>query len=214
MLAAVGAVIAWRTFLRSEKWKQAEFLAREMKDFFGTEKVQTALLMVDWGLRRIKLLENSANDGGHVKVDRRLQVLALRPHTLLAQGSDEEGKGRFTREQAAIRDCYDALLDGLERFGNYLKTKLVQVDDLKPYIGYWIDDIEGPAENLPDAAWSAALLTYIEFYRFGGVQYLFEAFNKPIGPGSTAYIRFLSQMEDKELARQLAASVAKKELQQ
>jgi hypothetical protein len=178
-----------------------------MKEFFDNSRVQTALVMVDWGLRRIKLLEDSANDGGYVIVDRVMQVGALRPHVLLARGSDEIGRGRFTREEAAIRDHYDALLDGLERFGNCLRTKLVRVENMEPYIGYWIDDIHSEAENPADAAWTAALLTYIDFYRFRGVQYLFKAARKPIDPQSESYRRSLVQMEDRELADRFTACV-------
>jgi hypothetical protein len=77
VLATSGAIVAWQTFLRSERWKEAEFLAREMKDFFGDQRVQTALIMVDWNLRRVKLLEDTAEDGGNVIVDRMMQVRAL-----------------------------------------------------------------------------------------------------------------------------------------
>jgi hypothetical protein len=174
-----------------------------MKDFFGDERVSRALQMVDWGLRRIQLLEESTTNNGLVVVDRALQVRALKPHVLLARGSDEIGVGRFTPEEASIRDHYDALLDGLERLGNFLKTKLVSVEMLTPYIGYWIEDIHSGAENADDAAWSAALLTYIDFYRFRGVRSLFEAFGKPIDPSSIAYRRSLEGMEDRDLAERL-----------
>jgi hypothetical protein len=135
VLAASGALITWRTFLRAEDWKTAEFLAREMKEFFADQRVKTALVMVDWGLRRIKLLDDAAYDGGNVIVDRMMQAMALRPHVLLSRGSDESGVGHFSQEEAAVRDCYDALLDGLERFGNYVNTKLVRVDRMEAYIG-------------------------------------------------------------------------------
>jgi hypothetical protein len=165
--------------------------------------------MVDWGLRTVKLLPDSANDGGNITVDRKMQVQALRPHILLIPGSDEVGTGRFTREEASIRDHYDTMLDGFERFGNYLKTKLVRVDNMEPYLGYWINDIHAESENLADAAWTAALLTYIQFYGFYGVQYLFQAFGKEIGPDSEAYRRALAKMEDQDLAARLAASLRK-----
>jgi hypothetical protein len=207
VLATSGAIVAWQTFLRSQRWKEAEFLAQEMKDFFADQRVQTALTMVDWGLRRMKLLEDAAADGGNILVDRIMQVRALRPHVLLARGSDEIGKGRFAPEEAAIRDRYDALLDGLERFGNYLSTKLVRIENMKPYIGYWLDDIHADAENAADAAWTACLLTYIDFYRFRGVQELFKAAGKPIDPTSEAYRRSLAQMQDRDLAAQLTACV-------
>jgi len=202
-LALSGAVVGWRTFLRSERWKEAEFLAREMKDFFGDERVRRALLMLDWGLRPIQLLGDNTAERGLVVVDRMMQVRALRPHVLLVRGSDEIGTGRFTAQEAAIRDHYDALLDGLERFGNFLTTKLVRVETMTPYIGYWVEDIHSEAENAADAAWTASLMTYIDFYRFRGVQYLFEAFEMPIGPESAAYRRSLAAMEDRELAEQL-----------
>jgi len=209
LLALSGAIVGWRTFLRSERWKEAEFLAREMKEFFGDERVRKALVMVDWGLRRIQLLDPAAPNGGYVTVDRALQVRALRPHVLLVYDADEAGAGRFTAEEAVIRDQYDGLLDGLERLGNFLETKLARVETLTPYIGYWIDDIQSEPESAPDAAWKAALLTYIDFYRFQGVQYLFEAFGKPIGPDSTAYRRSLSAMEDRDLAEKLRLSLVR-----
>src|SRR5260370_1993045 len=202
-LALSGAVVAWRTFLRSERWEEAEFLARGMKDFFGDERVRRALLMVNWGLRTIQLLGETTADHGLVVVDRMMQVQALRPHVLLVRGSDEIGRGRFTAQEAAIRDHYDALLDGLERLGNFLKTKLVRVETMTPYIVYWVEDIHSEAENAADAAWTAALMTYIDFYRFRGVQYLFEAFKMPIDPQSDAYRRSLAAMEDRELAEKL-----------
>lgn len=159
VLAISGAIVTWRTFLWSERWKEAEFLAREMKAFFEDERVQKAMVMLGWGLRPIKILGSADVAGGFVSVDRMLQVQALRPHVLLLRGSDEVGIGRFTLGEAAIRDHYDALLDGLERFGNRLQTKLVRVETMKPYIGYWVDDIHSEAEHAADAAWTAALLT-------------------------------------------------------
>jgi hypothetical protein len=210
VLAISGAIVTWQTFLRSERWKEAEFLAREMKEFFDDQRIQKALVMVDWGLRPIQLLGNADADGGFVIVDRMLQVQALRPHVLLLRGSDEIGRGRFTPAEAAIRDHYDALLSGLERFGNYLRTKLIRVETMEPYIGYWVDDIHSDAENAADAAWTAALLTYIDYYRFRGVQDLFTAFGKPIDPSSEAYLRSLAKMEDRDLAAKLEGCVKKK----
>jgi hypothetical protein len=40
------------------------------------------------------------------------------------------GGAAFSREEAAVRDCYDKWLDGMNRYGNYLSGELVSVDDL------------------------------------------------------------------------------------
>jgi hypothetical protein len=229
-LSVVAGIVAFASFRRSEKWKRAEFLAKEMKDFFEDERVQKALQFIDWGARRVQLLPPENKDSGFVRVTRGLQVSALRPHTFLKKGAldpemadsdtemiapDDEMTGKwvvkqgetFRPEEVVIRDCYDTLLDGLERFSSYVKTGLIEVRALRPYIGYWIDDIHAPTSNQTDAAWTAALLTYISFYRFKGVLDLFKAFDRRIDPSSEAYRGFLTMMRDQDYAAKLADSV-------
>jgi len=217
---AVGSFVVFSiglsTYLRTEKWKRAEFLANEMKEFFSTPRVQKTFLLIDWGCREVQLLEDRSADEGRVIVTRQMQTMGLRPHVLLNRtGSDPEvftvddgvsGVG-FTRAEAAIRDCYDAFLDGLERFSSYVETGLIDVASLRPYIGYWIADISSPTENADDAAWCAALLTYISFYRFDGVLRLFDAFGSGIRPSSATYISFLKHMADQKFASLLAGTV-------
>jgi hypothetical protein len=217
---AIGSLVAFgiavSTYYRTERWKRAEFLAKEMKEFFATPRVQRAMLLIDWGKRRIQLLEDLPAPEAIVTVDRAMQVRGLRPHVLVVgDGSDDEtmatsdvtGPDRFTHAEAAIRDCYDAFLDGLERFASYTKTGLIDVASLRPYIGYWVDDIAAPTTNRDDAAWCAALLTYISYYRFTGVLWLFKEFGRDIGPGSDIYKSFLRGMSDQVLAAALAKTV-------
>jgi hypothetical protein len=205
-------LMAVSKYWKAQKWKRAEFLAKEMKEFFDTPRVKTALLLIDWGSRRLHL----DDDEVFVLVDRQMQTMALRPHVLLDKtGSDAEvfsvdggsGLDGFTGPETAIRDCYDAFLDGLERFSSYVTTGLIDVSDLRPYLGYWIDDISSLTENPEDAGWCAALLTYITFYRFDGVLSLFDAFGTSIRPSSSAYISFLKLMVDQDLAVDLAGTV-------
>jgi len=111
--------------------------------------------------------------------------------------------GRYTSLEAAIRDCYDAYLDGLERFGSFLSTGLATVRTLRPYLGYWLDDLAARTKDPADAAWTAAVLTYIQFYKFEGVQQLMLAFGRDIAPGGRLYSSFTDAMDDKDLAKSL-----------
>jgi hypothetical protein len=203
--------IAVSTYYRTERWKRAEFLAHEMKEFLATVGVQRAMLLIDWGERRIRLLENVPEDQAIIPVDRAMQVRGLRPHIMVTgDESDTESmivtdsvdSDRFTQPEAAIRDCYDSFLDGLERFASY-----TNVASLRPYLGDWIDDISGPTNSPDDAAWNAALLTYISYYRFTGVLWLFNEFVKDISPTSETYHSFLKLMADQNFARALAHTV-------
>lgn len=208
--------IAVSTYYRTERWKRAEFLAREMKEFFANPGVQRAMLLIDWGERRIRLLENVPENQAVVPVNRAMQVRGLRPHIMITtNGPDSEAmvgrdgpeSDRFTQPEAAIRDCYDAFLDGLERFASYTKTGLTNVASLRPYLGYWIDSISEPTKSPEDAAWNATLLTYISFYGFSGVLWLFKEFGRDITPASEFYCSLLGAMADQEFAKALAGTV-------
>lgn len=212
----IAAVVAVRSFIRTEQWKRAEFLAREMKEFFANERVKTAFTLIDWGSRDVKLLDEGAEKNGRVLVTRQMQVRALLPHTLRKMASDEivlhvdpaaehseDVMRYYTSAEAAIRDCYDAFLDGLETFSSYVQTGLISIDHLRPYLQYWIDDIHAQTKDADDAAWSAALATYITFYRFEGVLSLFKKFDRDIRPTSNSYLSFISNMADRQLAENL-----------
>jgi hypothetical protein len=217
VIGYVGALTAFfvglAQYRRADYWKRAEFLAKDLKDFFNDKQVSTALTLMDWGARYVSLGVKEADAtaqhrGDETLVSRGLQCSALRPHTILNPGgasdsvmgssiaptaneitsgsmssSDESvtnapttGGAAFSPEEAAVRDCYDKLLDGLNRYGNYLFGELVSVDDLDPYLGYWIRDVASTECDGADAFWSLCLLAYIDFYAFLGVQSLFEGF--------------------------------------
>jgi len=50
--------IGLSTYLRTEKWKRAEFLANEMKEFFANSRLEKALFLIDWGSRELQLIED------------------------------------------------------------------------------------------------------------------------------------------------------------
>jgi hypothetical protein len=235
VIGYLGALTAFfvglAQYKRADYWKRAEFLAKDLKDFFNDKQVSTALTLMDWGARYVNLGVKKAeatvrHRGDETLVNRALQCSALRPHTILSSSGASEsemsssiiptanrstlrdmaadaalphsedretsesdsssdasgtnapttGGAAFSPEEAAIRDCYDKLLDGMNRYGNYLSGELVSVDDLDPYLGYWIRDVASTDCDGTDGFWSLCLLAYIDFYAFLGVQSLFAGF--------------------------------------
>lgn len=198
---AIAAGLGVRSYLRNEQWRRAEFLAKEIKEFLSSSRVQNALVIIDWSTRTIPLLGSS--ESGQVSVTRHMSTRALYPHSIDGENAkvemaviDGAHVRLYSPAEAAIRDCFDAFLDGLERFNDYREAELVTVKQLRPHFEYWIRDIAAPAESPEEAAWSAALLTYIRFYGYVGVMDLFEAFGYPIGVDSEIFQGFLKSMSD------------------
>jgi hypothetical protein len=230
-LAATAVAIAFGMFQyrKAEKWKRAEFLAREMRIFFDDPDVKNVLTMIDWAPRKINLFHaKDVEPKGWPAVTRALQISALRPHTLLVQdgGSDSESDGgnesagragetlaemrpSFTREEVRIRDGYDRFLDSLERFSSHLQSGLVTRQELNSYLKYWIDDMAAYTENSDDATWTCALFAYIEFYSFENVQKLFRAYGYNIAVSGKLFRDLGAVAQDSRIPRQLAEECQK-----
>jgi hypothetical protein len=216
-----GAIAAFSfavfQYRRAERWRRTEFIAKEIKDFESDPTVQNALLMIDWGARRINLF-NVPNPKfkNLVKITREVQWKALLPHPLkkkypeyqtfppsndISKSKDYHRK-TFTDEEAKIRDTYDVFLTRLDRFANFIMAGLISPDELRPFIIYWINAI---TENkyVEDVVWRYTLLTYINFYDYSGVKYLLDRYRKNIEWDSDICNALKDSIEDKILADRL-----------
>ena len=103
-------------YKKEKKWKKAEFVSKEIKEFKSDQAVKNVMLMLDWNEREINL-----SDDGTKKIfdiDTELSK-ALEPKTYRNE------KGGFTSEQALIRDYFDIFFDYLERFDSFIEVGLV-----------------------------------------------------------------------------------------
>src|SRR6185295_20218314 len=108
-LALLGAAIAFGSGLfqyrRAQQWKRAEWVAQEMKLLFGDPRVQAALLMIDWGSRRIPLYPDRENvSDRYVLLTNDTVARALMLHSERPEG--------FSDLEADIREAFDRALDG------------------------------------------------------------------------------------------------------
>jgi len=202
-------------YRRSEKWKRAEFVAKEIKEFESDAVVRNALLMIDWGVRKINLnfVPNEQFEN-YTEVTREMQRKALMPHACKtiddsdASNGDGEGPVRgFSSVEALIRDAYDTLLDYLERFGNFVRSGLVSKEEFEPYLTYWLQSMAANEGSKEDRAWRLALLTYISFYRYSGVRHLFRVYGMDIEPDGATYMALRNSLENEALSQQLYESV-------
>jgi hypothetical protein len=143
--------------------------------------------MIDWVSRRIQL----EKDKPPQLVTYEMRCLALRPYTLVESATDPASQtsppatenhvtfesteasssaggdspfGPYLTDEALIRDCYDALLDRLDRLGDYLEKRLMSASDMRPYIGYYVEDIAALTDDRTQAMWAVCFLTYVHFY--------------------------------------------------
>jgi hypothetical protein len=138
-----------------------------MKSLFGDPVVQAALLMIDWGSRRIPLYpDRQAESERSVRLTNEVVAAALMFH-------DERPEG-FSDVESDIRAAFDRFLDGLERFHSYVETGLVKLDDLRPYLSYWARNICRPRTPRPADHRVVRLKQYMQRYGFDNALNLLE----------------------------------------
>src|SRR5712691_4579235 len=159
LLTVIAATIAffvglWQ-YQRAQLWKRLEFVAAEITAFNSDWRARNAMLMLDWGSRKLALFrEETSAERREVFVDRKLLSSTLLTHDKVTR--------LFTDQEAAIRDCFDAFLGYFDRFDLFVEAGLVQVADFKPYLQYWIETLNTEL----DPAIQLLLSQYIAFYRF------------------------------------------------
>lgn len=173
ILGLIGAALAFffgfSRYKKEQIWKKKEFVANEMKEFWGDIMNRNALLMLDWDTREIELYPTHPDyEKRYAIIGRKELECALMPH--------EDMTRKFTKDETQIRDTIDHFLTNLTMFENFIKSGLIKYDDFHPYLRYWIKMI---SEGLPNEARNALHL-YISHYQYREVQDLVKRFGKEI----------------------------------
>ncbi len=163
--ASAAFAIGLFQYRKAQQWKRAEWVAQEMKLILGDETVQMTLILIDWSGRRVKLFPNKS-----VEAERYARL----SDEEIARALEHHGHrvGGFSEQEAAVRDIFDRFLDNLERLSSYVKTGLVTLSDVRPYLSYWANRI---CETSSGARRLVNLRTYMSSYGFDGALELLQA---------------------------------------
>lgn len=170
LIAAIGVVKALFEYTKAQKWKKAEFLAKEIKEFHADENVQRAFLMLDWNLVDIKLFDGEIDGKKQFAFNDTMFFNALKHH-------DE---ANFTVEEAIIRQIFDDFLFKLGMFQSYIDSKLVTKTDVENYLIYWINLIAKPKAGRKEEKCFIQFWKFISYYDYEKVIKLFENFDYDI----------------------------------
>jgi len=165
-IAVVVAFISLGTLIKglveyskAQTWKKAEFISKEVKEFYSTPSVIRALKFIDWDEGEVGLNPGELGNKPTLYFTNELLIQALRNHN--------EGNDRFTIEEAKIREIIDGLLDKLSLFQHYIDGGLFSAKELKGYLKYWTDIMfDEQSDRVMKAGFRQALKKYIHSYKF------------------------------------------------
>jgi len=148
-----------------------------MREFESDKKIQLAMTMLDWTNRELYFPSEASDRPIALTVNDALLCSALLPH---------QCAGRYSKEEAMIRDCFDHFLDMLVMFWNFIEADLVNCDELRPYMQYWIRLVSGQVTDWHSPQVFTLLLNHIRAYGFTGAALLIKSFGYNPQPSKAA----------------------------
>jgi hypothetical protein len=146
-------------YWKAQKWKRAEFVAAQIKEFESNPLVRCAMRMLDFPEDPIKL------DGQAISLSQEILAEAL-PH--------EDLKRKFSPGEIEIRRAFCDFFDGLERMHHFLQVGLIDLEHVTPYLKYWFRRFTTTDYMNQDFLYS--VWTFIDGYEYEGVRQLAEHF--------------------------------------
>lgn len=178
VIAAVGGLVGFKQYVKTYKWKKQEFLSNQIKEFFNDPFVDRALLMLDWNYYTLKDENNIP-----FKYTKELLITAMEYHIereirILKNGMDP--CLLFSKEERFIRLVFDNFFQKLGVFQNNIDNNLYTIEDIKPYLHYYLDII-GDNNNISKKDIERhAIWNYLIKYNFNSVIKLLKSFGYDI----------------------------------
>jgi len=163
------------------RWKKAEFIAKQAKDFFEDKRVERVIYMLDWSVRQftipgteerkilvihddVSLSQSRNNDRICEKYISTENYIVLSKALRIHNVSDV-----FSESEQFIRDEFDWFFFRLGVFGQLIRSEIISYDEIDGHLSYVIDLICDRGPEL-----GAALQSYIRNYGFSHAAFLIQ----------------------------------------
>lgn len=212
--AFIAFSLAFTQYVISQKWKKTEFLAQEYKAFVSDKYVQRAMYLLDFPFSNFQLFDsevisdkNSSNyfisyPNTKIVVCCDFEIVAK----ALSEQYDDEKKEEFNSAMNIIRYTFDKFSFRLGLFQKHISSGLIKIEDLKPYLQYWIDTIINPGTYRLDnnqhsyKKMKIELIRYLHKYDYISLHLLLQKF------GTNINELFLTHLDSAKLYRIKSAS--------
>jgi hypothetical protein len=153
-ITGVAASVKWIwEYSASRKFEKNKFLLERIEKFNSQESIQTVQKLLDWN--KISINVNSEQR----VIDDAFLIEALKTHNV---------KDQYTLTEAHIRQAFDDYFTGISELIILAKTGLVDSTNLKKFMKYWIEILNGTKANKP-ADLITSIDSYLKFYGYSDV---------------------------------------------
>ena len=151
LIAGLAAAFKWiYEYSQQRKFEKKKFLLERIEKFYESEDIKIVQKLLDWNEIKIQY------DNKEYIIDDTILTEALETH---------DNKSSFNQTEVLIRKLFDNYFDELNELIILNDCGLVDGDNLKRFLRYWIDILNGEKKNKPKSLISA-IDKYLEFYGY------------------------------------------------
>ncbi|WP_354132554.1 hypothetical protein [Bradyrhizobium sp. RT4b] len=168
-----------------QNWKKAEFLANQVKDFFGDEGVERTIYMLDWHIRKLVIADDDEEVVLTLHDDKARAEAESRPNlrdnflkngqsVIIARALRKHDGESFTEHEAVVRDNFDWLFFRLGQFQHMIQSGLFTYQEVDIHLSYVLDLISGGLDYVSSDV-TAAIARYVCEYDFPATKALMDS---------------------------------------
>jgi hypothetical protein len=151
LIAGLATSLKWVwEYSQGRKFEKNKFLLERVEKFNNLESTKKVQKILDWNAITIEI------NGVDTKINDSILVEALKTH---------DQKVIFDLTEVYIREIFDEYFTGLTELIILSNTGLVDKKNLKKFLKYWIDILNGIKKNKPES-FVKAIGKYLSFYKY------------------------------------------------
>jgi hypothetical protein len=136
--------------LEDMRWKRAEMAKKCLDEMISDVLIQAALKMLDWNGQRFDIA--GIGKRGPISHQARREALRTEGTVFLVEGDEQ-----------FIRDAFDKLFDAFQRLEHFLKTNLIEFEDVEQPLAYYVRKLSRPEEYV-------VMHTFLTAYGYDSVE--------------------------------------------
>ena len=154
LIAGLATTLRWVwEYSQNRKFEKNKFLLERIEKFNSLPSTQKMQKLLDWNSIKIDI------DGVPTKIDDAILIEALKTH---------DQKSSFDSTEVYLREIFDDYLTGLTELIILSKTGLVDKGNLKRFLQYWINILNGTKQNKPQSL-VETFERFIDYYGYSKV---------------------------------------------
>jgi len=194
-IAVVGGSFALWRWMEDQKWRRVQYAQSLVTKFLEEKGVTKACEVLDTvGEVEFEVENNS----------KKRHVINITDEFLIGSFSTFDENEENTEDEILIRDTFDSLFGGLSLFQSHIEAGLIKLQDIRPYLEYWIRELSGHGKVHSEAV-ALQIGKYLQYFGYGPVLIL----SRNMGYYFKESSRQIVQARDSEATRVDGAGHAK-----